>query len=121
MPQGSHHGGSLTRPPFWGYQLKWRTIRIMTQDFVFPLSHGLSCELPLAFKAGDQFRQQYAAGEPFSYVQIDNFMDPAILERVLEELHSLPGVEETYSRAQENLKRSFQPDGLPTYARDLFS
>ncbi|MBE1283045.1 MAG: 2OG-Fe(II) oxygenase [Rhodobacteraceae bacterium] len=70
--------------------------------------------------AAAQFSAEYQSKEPFHYGGFDNFLDPAILDRVLEELKQLPEAETSFDRAQEKLKTSYVPERLPEYTRRLF-
>ncbi|WP_299553842.1 2OG-Fe(II) oxygenase [uncultured Tateyamaria sp.] len=70
--------------------------------------------------AGAAKAEIYQVAEPYHHACIDNFLPEALLEKVLEELKTLPEPEEGYSRAQENLKFSFIPERLPAYTKNLF-
>lgn len=63
---------------------------------------------------------KYQSRQPFHYGGYDNFLDPAILERVREELKQLPEAETSFDRPQEKLKTSYTPERLPMYTRQLF-
>jgi Rps23 Pro-64 3,4-dihydroxylase Tpa1-like proline 4-hydroxylase len=64
--------------------------------------------------------ETYQTRKPFPYGSFDDFLDPRILERVLQELEELPESETSFDRAQERLKTSYSPERLPTYTRSLF-
>lgn len=70
--------------------------------------------------AGKALAEDYQSKTPFHYGGYDNFLDPVILERVLEELQELPAAETSFDRAQEKLKSSYIPERLPAYTRRLF-
>src|SRR6478672_7640902 len=70
---------------------------------------------------GESLHDQYSASPPFPHICIDNFLDRRILNSVLEDLGSTPAPpEDSYERAQERLKFSYNPDTLPTFTRSLF-
>lgn len=73
-----------------------------------------------ARKLGDKHAQAYQSAEPYHHTCIDNFLPEAVLEGVLADLDKLPKAEQSFSRAQENLKSSFIPERLPTYTKNLF-
>lgn len=70
--------------------------------------------------AGSEFSERYQAATPYNYISIDNFLPEEILGNVLQDLTQLPKSEESYTRAQENLKSSYVPERLPTYTKNLF-
>ena len=70
--------------------------------------------------AAQDLSGDYQSREPFHYGGYDNFLDPAILERVREELKQLPEAETSFDRPQEKLKTSYTPERLPMYTRQLF-
>ncbi|MEM7267792.1 MAG: 2OG-Fe(II) oxygenase [Pseudomonadota bacterium] len=73
-----------------------------------------------AKEAAAPYAEAYQTAEPYNHICIDGFLPPAVCERVLEDIATLPTPERSFSRAQENLKSSFNPDDLPTYSRALF-
>ncbi len=70
--------------------------------------------------AAKPYGADYRVAGPYPHGCIDGFLDPAILDRVREDLKLLPEVETSFDRPQERLKFSFQPERLPTYTRNLF-
>ena len=73
-----------------------------------------------AREAAGGLAADYQSRAPFHYGGYDNFLDPAILERVREELKQLPEAETSFDRPQEKLKTSYTPERLPMYTRQLF-
>ncbi len=73
-----------------------------------------------ARNAAQALSSDYQSREPFHYGGYDNFLDPAILDRVKEELRQLPEAETSFDRPQEKLKTSYTPERLPHYTRQLF-
>lgn len=69
---------------------------------------------------GKTFAERYQSAEPYNHICIDGFLPEAVLDRVIEDLKTLPQAEASFSRAQENLKSSYSPERLPTYTRNLF-
>ncbi len=70
--------------------------------------------------AAGELSGSYQSKTPFHYGGFDNFLNPEILERVLEDLETLPSAETSFDRAQERLKSSYLPERLPQYTRRLF-
>lgn len=62
----------------------------------------------------------YQARQPFHYGGYDDFLPAEILERVREELKTLPAAATSFDRPQEKLKSSYMPERLPPYTRQLF-
>lgn len=88
---------------------------------VLPIDpESLSLSNDAAREAAKPFAAAYRAASPYPHGCCDGFLDPAILDRVREELTQLPEVETSFDRPQERLKFSFQPERLPTYTRNLF-
>lgn len=69
---------------------------------------------------GLELREEYLAAEPFPHIAIDDFLPPAILDRCLAEFPAPTAAAESYDRSQERLKRSYSPDVLPPFSRQLF-
>lgn len=90
-------------------------------DAIYPLDpESLRIETKTARAIGSRYAQAYQSGEPYNHICIDNFLPAQIIEHVLDDLKLLPDAEASFSRAQENLKSSYNPDRLPTYTRSLF-
>lgn len=88
---------------------------------VLPIDpESLSLSTDAAKAAAAPHAAAYRAASPYPHGCCDDFLDPAILDRVREELKQLPEVETSFDRPQERLKFSFQPERLPTYTRNLF-
>jgi hypothetical protein len=93
----------------------------MTLSPVFPLdAESLVAETNAAREAAKPFADAYRSQSPYPHGSFDNFLDPAILDRVREELATLPAAEDSFDRAQERLKTSYTPERLPPYTRNLF-
>lgn len=76
---------------------------------------------PKAAKAaGEKYGPAYQSKTPFHYGCIDDFMPPEILDRVIEELRTLPDAEAVFDRPQERFKASYIPERLPPYTKQLF-
>lgn len=73
-----------------------------------------------AKQAGAAAAESYRSQKPYPYGSFENFLPPEVLERVLEDLKTLPESETSFSRPQENLKSSYIPERLPPYTRNLF-
>ena len=71
---------------------------------------------------GAEHAQAYQSAEPYNHICIDNFLPVPVIEKVREDLKELPQhqAEDSFSRAQENLKSSFIPERLPSYSKNLF-
>ena len=63
--------------------------------------------------------EAYNNKEPFPYGCYDNFLDSSILDRVLDDLDTLPPPEAMFDRAQERFKSSYSPERLPAHTRRL--
>ena len=73
-----------------------------------------------ARKAAEPYAEAYQAATPYNHGCIDNFLPPEVLERVRADLATLPEAEDSYNRAQERLKTSYNPERLPFYTKALF-
>ena len=83
-------------------------------------SESLLLPVDAAREAGRQASEIYQAKKPYPHGCFDNFLDPAILERVTEELRTLPEAETFFNSPQEKLKSSYMPERLGPYTRSLF-
>lgn len=89
-------------------------------DPVYPIDPGsLSLDTDVARKIGQKFGANYQAAEPYPHICIDDFLPTEIVDHVIADLATLPDAEMSFSRAQENLKSSYNPDRLPKYTHDL--
>ena len=73
-----------------------------------------------AREAGRKAAEAYRSRLPYPHGCFDDFMPPAILERVREELRALPEAETFFNSPQEKLKTSYMPERLAFYTRSLF-
>lgn len=90
-------------------------------DFVYPLeSENLLVDADAAREIGKRYADTYQSGEPYHHICIDNFLPETIIDKVLADLAGLPDAEASFSRAQENLKSSYNPDRLPPFTKHLF-
>lgn len=88
---------------------------------VFPLDPETLLAEPDAAKAtAKPYAERYQSAVPYPHICIDDFLPEAALEHVLDDLRQLPEPEDSFSRAQENLKSSYIPERLPRYTRELF-
>ena len=90
-------------------------------DHVLPIgAETLDLDVKAARAIAGPYAETYRAGQPYPHICIDNFLDPAILNRVRADLASLPEAETAFDNAQERLKTSYLPERLPAYSRELF-
>ncbi len=80
----------------------------------------LVAETKAAKESAKPYAQAYQSAQPYNYGCIDNFLPAEILERVREEVQSLPQADSSFSRSQEKLKSSWIPERLPPYTRAVF-
>ena len=80
----------------------------------------LTLETDTARAAGQALNQTYRAAEPYHHICVDDFLTPDILDKVRDDLATLPDAEAAFDRAQEKLKTSYNPERLPSYTRALF-
>lgn len=80
----------------------------------------LQMDAEKAKAAGKAASDAYRGKKPYPYGGFDDFLPAEILDRVLDELQSLPEAETTFNRPQEKLKTSYVPERLPPYTRNLF-
>lgn len=73
---------------------------------------------------GRDLAEQYASGDPFPHVMIDNFLPESIARLFLAEFARLAEQEDTamtvFDRPTERLKRQYNPDSMGPAARNLF-
>jgi Rps23 Pro-64 3,4-dihydroxylase Tpa1-like proline 4-hydroxylase len=69
---------------------------------------------------GRSVAESYRSKKPYPYGCFDNFMSPEILDKVREELRSLPEAETFFNRPQEKMKSAYMPERLKPYTRALF-
>lgn len=72
-----------------------------------------------AIEVGRSAASDYRARSPYPYGWFDDFLPPEILDKVRDELRTLPEAEQMFDRAQEKLKSQFVPERLPTYTREV--
>ena len=80
----------------------------------------LQLDPEIAKTVGKNASESYRGKQPYPYGGFDDFLPTEVLDRVLEELQTLPEAETTFNRPQEKLKTSYVPERLPTYTRNLF-
>ena len=81
---------------------------------------NLQLDTATARQIGGKYTDEYCSGEPYHHICIDNFLPTEVIDRVKKDLSELPESEASFSRAQENLKSSYNPDRLPEFTRHLF-
>ena len=87
----------------------------------FPFDpESLTIDTRTAKEIGAANATTYQSGQPYHHICIDNFLPMEIVERVREELASLPEAERGFDAAEEKLKSQYSPDRLPDYTRHLF-
>ena len=71
---------------------------------------------------GLELTDTYQAGSPFPHIVIDDFLPPAIPDKVLAHFDAVheAGSDMSFDRPQERFKASFQPDTLDDDLRQLF-
>ena len=71
---------------------------------------------------GKELTDGYNAAFPFPHVVIDDFLPPDVLEQVLAHFQNIAPNEDaqSFKRAQERFKTSFQPDSLEDDLRRIF-
>lgn len=70
---------------------------------------------------GGELREQYLGAAPFPHIVIDDFVSPAILEACLEDFPASPDPDsQSFDRAQERYKTSYNPDYLTPRVRSFF-
>jgi len=88
---------------------------------VYPIDpERLALDVDIARNAAQPFAESYQTAEPYHHICIDNFLPEEVLRAVQKEMAELPEAEQSFSRAQENLKSSYNPERLPVYTRNLF-
>ncbi|MFC3118743.1 2OG-Fe(II) oxygenase [Jhaorihella thermophila] len=88
---------------------------------VLPLDpETLSLSTAAAREAAARCAEDYQSRSPYPYGGYDDFLPAEILDRVVEELETLPEPEDSFDRPQERLKTSYIPERLPEYTRRLF-
>lgn len=94
---------------------------VSTSAPVYPIDpETLLIPAKTARETAAPYAQAYQSGEPYHHICIDNFLPEAVMEKVLADVATLPQAEESFSRAQENLKSSYIPERLPEYTKNLF-
>jgi hypothetical protein len=69
---------------------------------------------------GIDLRAAYLAAHPYPHIAIEDFLPAALLDRCLAEFPALTDAASSFDRSQERAKRSFSPDKLPSFSRQLF-
>lgn len=81
---------------------------------------NLTISSDAARKAAEPYAEAYQSATPYNHGCIDNFLPVEVIERVRADLATLPDAEDSYDRAQERLKTSYNPERLPFYTKALF-
>lgn len=90
-------------------------------DAFYPIDGtSLLLEADAARAAGKSKAEAYQPCTPYPHICIDNVLPSGVQDHVREDLKVMPGAEQGFSRAQENLKTSYNPDRLPEFCRKLF-
>jgi Rps23 Pro-64 3,4-dihydroxylase Tpa1-like proline 4-hydroxylase len=92
----------------------------MTQSVYALDAEDLTIDAATARAAAAPFAKPYQSGKPYHHICIDNFLPEAVLEKVNQDIASLPVPEGDFNRSQERLKSSYNPDRLPMYTRSFF-
>lgn len=71
---------------------------------------------------GTELAARYQAASPFPHIVIDDFLPPALLEKVVSRFDAVSRGDDdmTFNRPQERFKTSYQPDSLDDELRRLF-
>lgn len=70
---------------------------------------------------GRELQEKYVSNDPFPHIVIDNFVTPSVLDMCLEEFPNKPDPDsQSFDRAQERYKTSYNPDYLSPRARSFF-
>lgn len=84
------------------------------------LNYGFS-DPALVKDKGLDLSERYQTAEPFPHIVIDNFLSPEILEACLEDFPKGADPDsQTFDRAQERYKTSYNPDYLSPRVRSFF-
>lgn len=88
---------------------------------IYPIDPAtLLTETAAAKSLGTSYAETYQSGEPYHHICIDNFLPTQVLDNVKADLTQLPDAQDSFSRAQENLKSSYIPERLPEFTKNLF-
>lgn len=72
-------------------------------------------------KQGVDLHDKYVGADPYPHIAIDDFVSPSILEACLEDFPKAPDSDsESFNRAQERFKTSYNPDHLSPRVRSFF-
>lgn len=86
----------------------------------FPLTPELTCDTAAAGRYGETLHDAYVSAQPYPHIQIDGFLQPAILEQVLADVEFRRNADEHYNNNQEKLRYLYHPDNLPAHTCNLF-
>ncbi|MEM9371038.1 MAG: 2OG-Fe(II) oxygenase [Pseudomonadota bacterium] len=90
-------------------------------DPVYPIDlETLTIESDVAKAAAAPSAKAYQSATPYNHACFDNFLPEEVVTRVREDLASLPDAEDSFDRAQERLKTSYNPERLPVFTKNLF-
>lgn len=88
---------------------------------VYPIDpKSLLMNTDTAKSTGASYAEEYQSGQPYNHICIDNFLPEEVIEGIREDLKQLPEPEDSFNRAQENLKSSYIPERLPDFTKNLF-
>ena len=77
-------------------------------------------DMDAAKSAGKDLAARYAAAKPFPSIAIENVFEEAALDMCLADFPGASGAESRFTRQQENLKSSFNPEYVAPEARAFF-
>ena len=88
---------------------------------VYPIDpKSLLMNTDTAKSSGASYAEEYQSGQPYNHICIDNFLPEKVIEGIRKDLKQLPEAEDSFNRAQENLKSSYIPERLPDFTKNLF-
>lgn len=88
---------------------------------IYPIDvDELTIDTETARVAARPYAEAYQSAKPYHHGCIDNFLPEQVIERVREDLASMPEPDHSFDRAQERFKTTFIPERLPAYTRNLF-
>ena len=85
--------------------------------------HSFVTEADTCRAAGEALAAKYRSNQPFPHIVIDNFTDPRVLDRLLNEFDEHRAfASRTFDRAQERFKTQFSPAGSNSpFSRTFFA
>ncbi|MEX0644964.1 MAG: hypothetical protein WD076_06620, partial [Parvularculaceae bacterium] len=74
-----------------------------------------------AKQKGVELRERYVSNDPFPHIVIDDFVSPSTLEACVAAFPQAPDPDsQSFDRAQERFKTSYNPDYLSPRVRSFF-